>query len=91
MGEEVIEVWQCVGCGRIEAPQTCIGVCRDRKLRVVDADAFDAMRAERDAAQACIARYAVVLRQIASSTPRADACARHWRALQAQARAVLAD
>ena len=29
---EYIQAWQCIGCGKIEAPQLCIGVCRDRKV-----------------------------------------------------------
>ena len=29
---EYIQAWQCIGCGKIEAPQPCIGVCRDRKV-----------------------------------------------------------
>jgi len=24
-----LNAWQCIGCGKIEAPQNCIGVCRD--------------------------------------------------------------
>ena len=32
---DYIQVWQCIGCGRIEAPQTCIGVCRDRKVFMI--------------------------------------------------------
>lgn len=83
---EVIEVWQCIGCGRIEAPQPCIGVCRDRKRRVVDAGEAEAALAE--AAQK-LERYAAVLRQIAGTTPHADACARHWAALQQRAREAL--
>jgi len=30
---EVVEAWQCIGCGRVELPQPCIGVCQDRKVR----------------------------------------------------------
>ena len=32
---ETIRGWQCIGCGRVEAPQNCIGVCRDRKVELV--------------------------------------------------------
>ena len=32
---ETIRGWQCIGCGRVEAPQNCIGVCRDRKVVLV--------------------------------------------------------
>lgn len=30
-----VKAWQCIGCGRIEAPQTCIGICQDRKVEFV--------------------------------------------------------
>ena len=33
----IVEAWRCTGCGRIEALQPCIGVCEDRKVRLVDA------------------------------------------------------
>jgi ATP/maltotriose-dependent transcriptional regulator MalT len=87
----ILEIWQCIGCGRIEeVPQTCIGVCRSAPRRMVALDDFRALTAERDAARAQAERYAQVLRLIATSTPRADACPEHWRALQLRARAVLA-
>jgi hypothetical protein len=27
---EPVWAWQCIHCGSIEAPQTCIGICRHR-------------------------------------------------------------
>jgi hypothetical protein len=36
-----IQAWQCIGCGRIEAPQTCIGVCRDKKVFFVGKDSHE--------------------------------------------------
>jgi len=32
---DYVKAWQCIGCGRIEAPQPCIGVCQDRKVQFV--------------------------------------------------------
>ena len=32
---QVDEAWRCIGCGRIEAQRPCIGVCEDRKVRLV--------------------------------------------------------
>ena len=29
------KAWQCIGCGRIEAPQPCLGICEDRKVEFV--------------------------------------------------------
>jgi hypothetical protein len=81
-----ITAWQCIGCGRIEAPQQCIGVCRDRKVEFVEADAHDAeVQALRRQAEALFA----VVRQIANTTPRKGECERTWQALQARARQAL--
>jgi hypothetical protein len=77
-----VEVFQCIGCGKIEAPQPCIGVCRDRRTQLVYAEDYDALLAESDALRA-------VLRQIAMITPREGECLRSWEALQARARRVL--
>lgn len=83
---DIITAWQCIGCGRIEAPQQCIGVCQDRKLEMVDARAhvaaLDALRARIEAAE-------VVLRQIAHTTPHAGEIEATWLALQRRARKVL--
>jgi hypothetical protein len=74
--------WQCIGCGRIDGPQPCIGICRDRKVELVDA-------AELDRAQARIAELETLLHVLAHTTPHADAWERSWRQLQERARAVL--
>ena len=37
---DTIDAWQCIGCGKIEAPQTCIGVCRDRKVYFIGKRTF---------------------------------------------------
>jgi hypothetical protein len=78
--------WQCIGCGRIEAPQQCIGICRDRKVEFVEAADHDAeVQALRRQAEA----LAAVVRQIANTTPRKGECERTWQALQARARQAL--
>jgi hypothetical protein len=84
-----IEAWQCVGCGRIEAPQTCIGVCRDRRIQLVDADAHTAALAALQSAMAQTQRLEALVRQLALTTPRDDAWERTYRALQQQARQLL--
>lgn len=85
-----IEAWQCVGCGRIEAPQTCIGVCRDRRIHLVDADAHADALAALQSAMAQTQRLEALVRQLALTTPRDNAWERTYRALQQQARALLA-
>lgn len=87
---DYIQAWQCVGCGRIEAPQTCIGVCRDRKILMVAKDEHE--RALHDLAQAREpAQMALaILRRIAHSTPHEGQWERSYRALREQARVAIA-
>ena len=44
---EVIEAWQCIGCGKLEAPQNCIGACQDRRVELGDFErSYRALQAE---------------------------------------------
>jgi hypothetical protein len=86
---ERITAWQCIGCGRIEGPQPCVGICQDRKREFVSASDHDAALAQLEAACARAEALAAVVRQIAYTTPRAGEYQRTWRALQERARAVL--
>ena len=54
------EAWQCMGCGRLESQQTCIGVCQDRKVEVVSAADYDGAMAELDALRLFIRQLALV-------------------------------
>jgi hypothetical protein len=83
---ERIKAWQCIGCGRIDAPQTCIGVCRDRKVEFVYADEHEqALAQERRHADA----LAALVRRLAFVTPRAGEWEHTYRALQEQARGMV--
>ena len=84
---EYVKAWQCIGCGKIEAPQTCVGVCQDRKVEFVYAhDHREAMAR----AQTQAAAMESLVRQIASTTPRQGEWERSYRALQERARHALA-
>ena len=80
---ERVPVWQCIGCGKIEAPQPCIGVCRDRRTDLVYATDYDALAAHTSV-------LAAIVRQIATITPREGEWERSYKALQARARDALA-
>ena len=43
---DYVKAWQCIGCGKIEAPQTCIGVCQDRKVQFVYASGHEEVLAQ---------------------------------------------
>lgn len=75
------KVWQCIGCGRIDDPQPCVGICRDEKVEYV-------LASEHDAAVKELVKLA---RAIAQTTPREGECVRHWKALQQQARRALGE
>ncbi len=80
---ERIQGWRCIGCGKVDAPRPCIGVCQDRKCELVLAADYDALFAHAKL-------QAAVLSLIASVTPREGEIAATWSALQKRARQVLA-
>jgi hypothetical protein len=86
---DYVKVWECIGCGMIEAPQTCIGVCEYRKAELVYA--FDHERALADTAAASRRAKALeaIVRQLTGVTPRESEWERSYRALQKQARRSL--
>ena len=62
---DTIKAWQCIGCGKLEAPQNCIGVCQDRRVELVYAAEYAAqavelarLQAQRDALHALVQRVA---------------------------------
>lgn len=83
----IVKAWQCIGCGKIEAPQTCVGVCQDRRVEFVYADeheqAVSALRQRLDALEK-------LARQIAYTTPRDGEWERSYRSLGERARRILA-
>ena len=87
---DAIKAWMCIGCGSIEAPQTCIGVCQHRKVEFVHAFEHRAALEELEHVREARASLEGLVRRIAQVTPRADACAATLRAFQQDARGVLA-
>jgi hypothetical protein len=75
------KVWECVGCGRIDDPRPCVGICRDQPVEYV-------LARDHEAALEGLLRLA---RTIATTTPRPGEHARHWEALQREARRVLSE
>ena len=82
-GPERIQGWRCIGCGKVDAPRPCIGVCQDRRFELVAAADYDALRLRVQALEGALAL-------IARTTPRADRLADSWQALQGMARRLLA-
>ena len=72
---DYVKAWQCIGCGRIESQETCLGICEDRPQTFVYASDYEALL--------------TIVRQLALASPRAGEWERSYRSLQAQARKAL--
>jgi hypothetical protein len=81
--QQTIQVWQCIGCGRVEGPAQCIGVCQDRIAELVDVSQLRAAQAE-------IERLRALLRWVTHTMPRDGEWEKSYRAFQEKARALLA-
>lgn len=79
---ERMTAWRCIGCGKLDSPQPCIGVCKDRKVELVDALAYDALRDE-------LAQLERFVRFIASVKPRPEAVGATLEEFRRQARKLL--
>jgi hypothetical protein len=88
---ERIVGWQCIGCGRIVAPQPCLGVCQERKVALVSADAYEAAMARLRDSEARLAALEGLAFRLALSTPRRGEWEKSYRTLQEQARRALHD
>ena len=84
-----IQAWQCIGCGRIEAPQNCIGICQDRRVLLVYAHEQQATELDLAAARRERDTLFALVRQLAYSRPRDGEWERSYAALQGQARTML--
>jgi hypothetical protein len=81
--------WQCIGCGRIDGPQPCIGVCQDRKVSFVYASDYAVVLSRLLDAEERIATLESLARRMAFSTPREGEWKRGYRSLQEEARRAL--
>jgi hypothetical protein len=85
----VVEAWRCIGCGRIEASQPCIGVCQDQKVRLVDAADYEAVLALLREAEEKADALEGLVRRLAQTRPRAGAWEQSYKALQDDAQRML--
>ena len=86
---EYVKAWECIGCGKIEAPQTCIGVCQDRRVEFVYASDHKELLEQLRVTQRQARAASAVLRRLASTKPHDHEWERSYRAIQEQARRVL--
>ncbi len=76
------KAWECIGCGRIEAPQPCLGICQDRAVELVRADDYQALEADNAMMRELILR-------LARTSPRNGQWEAGYRDVQARAAELL--
>jgi len=76
------KAWECIGCGRIEAPQPCLGICQDRAVELVHADAYRQLQADNAQMRELIVR-------LARTSPREGQWKAGYRAVQQRAAELL--
>lgn len=79
---KMIQAWECMGCGRIEAPQPCLGICQDRPVELVTKAEYDRLAQE-------YGRMRELVLQLALTSPHADQWEVGYRAAQKRARALV--
>jgi len=79
---ETIEGWRCIGCGKVDAPRPCIGVCEDRRVELVLAHDYAELAWRVDELEEALALIARV-------TPKPEQLQASWLALQERARRLL--
>ena len=86
---ERVTAWQCIGCGRIEGAQPCVGICQDRRMDFVYAFDYDEVLAQLALMRQRTEPLVALVRQLACMTPRDGEWERNYRALQTRAQRAL--
>ncbi|MHB8354182.1 MAG: hypothetical protein ACYDCF_07080 [Burkholderiales bacterium] len=81
---EIIEGWQCIGCGKIDVDRPCVGICQDQKVKLVLAADFNRLLSRNKKLES-------IVRRLMLSKPRPDAWEKSFKALQAESTRVLSD
>ena len=88
---EYVKAWQCIGCGKIEAPQPCLGISQDRKVRFVYAEDYEEAMLQTHRATQRANELQTVVCHLALTTPRDGEWEHCYRALQLHARRIMTD
>jgi hypothetical protein len=67
---DVLEAWGCPRCGRIDAPQQCLGICVRRPGAVADVSEYRQLAARSEAVATADAALMHLARMVASVRPR---------------------
>ena len=86
---ETMTAWQCIGCGRLEGPANCVGICQDKKVEIVSAHDYADVRIALEEANERVAALEAFVEKLAHLTPREGAWKACFVALQDDAQKLL--
>lgn len=86
---ECTTTWWCAGCGGIDAPQPCLGICIWRRVEWVNATLYEHERQRALAERHTEGRLRRLPQRAASITPREGHWQQGWNALEALGRQAL--
>lgn len=89
MRDVTIKAWECAGCGRVEAPQPCVGICQDRAVELVPEEIYRSLRSQCDRLRKDNAALRELALRLAHTHPRGEQWEAGYKALQARARRLL--
>lgn len=84
-----VKAWECVGCGKIEAPQPCVGICQDRIVELMPAEAYDRLAGSCEQLAEDNAAMRELLLRLACTCPRDGQWETSYRAVQFRAQELL--
>lgn len=84
-----LTAWECIGCGRIEGAQPCVGVCQDRKINLVYASDHEEVLAQLAGLRTQMEELKAIVRRLACTMPRDGEWETSYRALHERAQRAL--
>jgi hypothetical protein len=55
---EILEGWQCIGCGKLGVERPCIGICQDKRVALVLAGDFRLLESRNKLLESIVRRMA---------------------------------
>jgi len=88
---DVVEAWGCLRCGRVDAPQPCLGVCVRRPVVMAQAGEYRALVAQLEELRGAERELAGLARLVAQVHPRPGGEDRTRDALRSRAGALVTE
>lgn len=82
---EIVQGWQCIGCGKIDVPQDCVGVCQDRRVNLVYEADYISLLSAVEQKEKYVRVLEAIVHQLAWAKPHAGQVEKSFRELQQHA------